>query len=1553
MSKNLKINYLLLLFSLSLISFLSQSQTKKWYFGNQAGLDFNTTPPTILTNNAMLANYSAASVSDASGNLLFYTNGNIVYDQTHTAMANGTGLVGFANGSGGSQTVLIVKKPGSSSIYYVVTSQWNNSLTGGLYYSEVDMSLASGNGSVTVKNATLVSTSSNTLSIGKITATKHCNGTDIWLVGRDWYYNNTVNSSTVTVNNSFRSFLITSAGINTTAVISTPSTYTYSGNWGWNYDYGCMKISPNGKKLAVALYNWNNFNSSNNDNSFELYDYDNTTGVVSNSLALLPNLTTTWNYSWGIEFSPDGTKLYGSKLNGSNTNAGVFQWDLCAGSPTAVVASVYTVCPWNVTNNNFGALQLAPDGKIYVARWGQNTLDVINNPNSLGSLCNYTIAGQSISPKLSTYSLPNFMGSHFIQGPPPTPFTSTVSNTYGCQAALFNSTYNPSITTIGCASTGYSLQAVQWNFGDPASGANNTSNLVSPIHAFTTLGTYSVNLILYYSCGGGTDTIKQVVNINQPCISVTSTSITCAHLGSATVAATGGIGPFSYTWMPSNQTNSVATGLSPGTYTLTVYDFGTNFTYTATTVFTSLIPLTGNVNNASSVTCNGASTATANVTNIAGGSGTETYAWFNTTTTYTTPTPLLGAGIWSVIVTDAMTGCQINQLFYITQPPAMNLVLSSNTSTTCAGTSATLTGLNSGGTPYATGPGYTYVWTGGPTTDTRVVSQAVAGSYVYTLTSKDSYSCPINNTIAVNFIVNPVLFVSNFSICPLQTGTLNVTGATTYTWNTATTGNTFTDNPITTTQYTVIGSALSCTSSATASIILKPVPIPLLNSNAPICNSQNLNLFGNGGTSYLWTGPLGYSSSLQYPVINLAAPNNSGVYNLTVTAANNCTASTTKTLTVNPTPTISAAGSTVCVTQVMNLYSNSFAGSSYLWAGPNSYTSALQNPFVNTPPVNASGTYTVRATSAVGCTNSATADVTITALVIPTITSTSPRCYGTTLNFTGAGGTSYLWNGPNGFNSSLQNPLIAFATVPASGIYTLQVTTGPCVINKTHTVVINPLPTFTPSGSPNVCETKSLTLTSSAVSNAITYAWQGPGFAKQGQVVGRDSCTLGADGIYTLTVIDANTCQNTATLAVPIYTNPILSTVSATVCLNQPATLKVEGAASYVWSGPNFYNSNKANAFIPSATSPYTKVYTVIGMATNNCTTVANASLSTLSLPLPALTVFPNTRVCLNNVLSMEGFGGQYYEWKGPGNFNYADKVLTFTASSMAYSGTYTLIVTDEKSCTNFTTTEITLDPLPQGGLIGTIMEACVPFKSEFTFHSAQPSPEITTDWQISNGATFTGRNFSQPFITPGDYIIKGIFTNTVSTCANTATFVVHARPIPVADFSYSPEKPVEGLDEVIFTNTSKGEEQNKWTWHFITNDGKISTQQNSSYFFKDAGVYPVAMEVKNMWGCSDTIVKAVRVETDFNIYVPNAFTPNGDNNNETFLPVCTGTKLYELIVFDRWGTKVFQTSDLKAGWDGTYNGKQCKSEVYTWRINVSSNSGEMKHFDGHITLYR
>lgn len=230
----------------------SQNQTNKWYFGNYAGLDFNTNPPTALLNGALNDVEGCASISDLSGNILIYTNGQTVWDKTHTIMANGTGLFGVVNPI---QSSLIIQRPSSANLYYIFTvAGAGNAL--GFNYSVVDLNLALANGSVTIKNNPLFPAPC----AEKIAGTKHCNGIDYWIVIHELY------------TSSFYSYLLTAAGVSSMAIVS-----SIGSNYGdMNYLGGNLKFSPNGKKLGVTTWS----------NSIEMYDFDPSTGVVSNSMIL-------------------------------------------------------------------------------------------------------------------------------------------------------------------------------------------------------------------------------------------------------------------------------------------------------------------------------------------------------------------------------------------------------------------------------------------------------------------------------------------------------------------------------------------------------------------------------------------------------------------------------------------------------------------------------------------------------------------------------------------------------------------------------------------------------------------------------------------------------------------------------------------------------------------------------------------------------------------------------------------------------------------------------------------------------------------------------------------------------------------------------------------------------------------------------------------------------------------------------------------------------------------------------------------------------------------
>jgi gliding motility-associated-like protein len=1512
---------------------MAQNQNSKWCFGNTLSLDFLNSPPSLSTS-SMSAFLGSASVADAAGNLLFYTDGQTIFNQTHAIMANGTGLLGYNS----IQSSLIVKQPGNTNIYYLFTTSPSTVYGGngsGLCYSVVDMNLAAGMGSVTVKNMQLYQASTE-----RLTGTRHCNGTDVWVLTHE------------VLTDVYRAHLLTSAGLNTVSINSAIGSAFY-------YSIDAMKISPNGRKVATHYFT----SASPNNVLVELMDFDNSTGVVSNSLTLYyPNSAVASGS--GCEFSPDGTKFY--VTNWVSSPQAIYQWDLCAGSSSAIVASATVIGTYTPSSSSLlVSMQVGLDGKIYVAKANSQFLGVINNPNLIGTACNYVDNGLSVSPYTSSWGLPNFMST--IQKPPLPPIAYTV-NTSPCQMTNFISPVSPGAAYGTCNMNSYTLQSLQWDFGDPPSLSTNTSTLSSPTHTFTSIGSYTVKLILNFGCGGGIDTLKQVININQSCFSVSTNSITCANLGSASVTPQGSGGPFTYSWLPTSQTSSVATNLIPGTYTLLVYDPGINYTHTLTQIFTPLIPLAGNLANSSSVSCNASSSGTAAITGINGGSSLQNFLWTNGTSNFTTSsTNSLSAGLWSVTVTDALTLCTFSNVFFITQPPAFILNLSSNTPTNCAGANIILTGTNSGGTPFSSGPPYTYTWSPGPANDTQTVTQSTSGTFVYTLNSTDANNCLTSNTIVVDFIPNPVLSTSNTFICPLAIGTITVSGATNYTWSSPSTtalstGNSFTDVPLSTQQYTVTGESLGCSSQTMASIALYNLPNPISNNNSPRCNGDLLSLTGFGGVSYVWSGPNSFTSAVQTNSINPVSLANAGVYNLTVTAATGCTASISKTVVVNPTPTLSAMGSTVCTTQTLNLSASSFTSSTYLWSGPPNFTSTLQNPFISNPLVNNTGTYTVKVTSALGCTNIAIATASVA--LPPSLTaqlSSNTLCSQAfngspnTITLTAGGANTYtLVAVPDMFNANPGGPISPLSAIPPNtGIAsaTLSGSNGVCTVTTGLTFSIIPNPSITVSSpTPVICAGDTYTYTNNGASS---YTWSSstPGFTTYnngGVAVSNPSINS------VFSVFGGSLGCNSASKTSSITVNPLpvfsVSPGTPTICLNNKITLSINGnASSYTWSPYVGLNSNVGSTVSAFPTSLQT--YTALG-SLNSCTNTALITVSVLSLPSPtAIALKPE--LCLHELITLQGYGGLSYRWDGPVNLMYAGQTVTFVARSRAFSGTYTLTVTDVNGCMASNQVGVKINPLPNADLGISKQNGCVPFTSQFQMYTkSAKDTNIIAYWQLEN-QTFYSKQFSYPFTTAKTYSIFGYYSDTVTSCKNSATYIVEGYPLPIADFIFDPEKPVEGLDEVYFMNTSSGDELKKFNWYFINNKGYQSENKNTSYLFNEVGQYPIAMVVQNKWGCADTLVKSIKVESDYNLYVPNAFTPNEDNLNDVFLPILRGVKLYELMIFDRWGKRIFLSNQIESGWDGYYNGEPAKNDVYTWKINLSTNSGEAKVFTGQVLLSR
>lgn len=440
---------LLAWFMASLYAHAQNAQSRIWYFGNQAGLNFATSPPTPLTNSAMNAFEGCASMADAQGNLLFYTDGAIVWDRNHNPMPSGSGL----NGNGGAtQSAIIVPAPQNTSKYYIFTVD-TNAGPRGLSYSEVDMTLNGGNGDVSVKNLPLIAPVTE-----KLTAVRHANGIDAWVVVHGWN------------NADFHVFAVTASGVNSVPITTTIGTVHSSSSF--QNAHGALKSSPNAQKLAAAVRGLR---------ECQVFDFNNITGQISNpvTLSFTPQI-------YGVEFSDDSRFLYvGTTANPAN----IHQFDLTAGSSAAIVASNTIVA----THPGFiGALQLGFDLKIYVCQFQSTSLAVIQQPRLQGPACGFASNAQFLGGKLSQYGLPNFLQSFFI--------TADFTYTDTCSGS-------PTLFTTVFAGP----DSVRWNFDDPGSGTANVSNLINPPHTFNTAGTYDVQLIVY--SGLLVDTVVKTIEI--------------------------------------------------------------------------------------------------------------------------------------------------------------------------------------------------------------------------------------------------------------------------------------------------------------------------------------------------------------------------------------------------------------------------------------------------------------------------------------------------------------------------------------------------------------------------------------------------------------------------------------------------------------------------------------------------------------------------------------------------------------------------------------------------------------------------------------------------------------------------------------------------------------------------------------------------------------------------------------------------------------------------------------------------------------------------------
>jgi hypothetical protein len=378
----IKKGILITLLSICLFGLKSQ-RANNWFFGSSAGLSFNSNTVLPILGGQLNGPDNASSISDQNGNLLFYTDGISVWNSQHLVMSNGSGLVGHYTAG---QCALIVPIPCNNSKYVIFhTTEFSN--PGYLHYTVVDMSLNNGLGDVVV--------SQKNISLGsgwteKLCAYYNSSRHNYWVLAHKW------NSD------QFVAFDVNSTSIATSSIVSSIGSVHNCGTYTGAHDaMGQLTISPDGTKVLNAL---------TCQDKFELFSFNSTTGVLSNSVSIAG----AGGKAWGNAFSANSSKIYVNSIFGQS----IFQYDISTYNQSSIIASEYTVVTVNTGGYNFGYMELGPNSKLYIARPGSFSISVINSPNANGSSCNFSIAGQSLGNKASThglsriaYNIPNIAGN--------------------------------------------------------------------------------------------------------------------------------------------------------------------------------------------------------------------------------------------------------------------------------------------------------------------------------------------------------------------------------------------------------------------------------------------------------------------------------------------------------------------------------------------------------------------------------------------------------------------------------------------------------------------------------------------------------------------------------------------------------------------------------------------------------------------------------------------------------------------------------------------------------------------------------------------------------------------------------------------------------------------------------------------------------------------------------------------------------------------------------------------------------------------------------------
>jgi gliding motility-associated-like protein len=622
---------------------------------------------------------------------------------------------------------------------------------------------------------------------------------------------------------------------------------------------------------------------------------------------------------------------------------------------------------------------------------------------------------------------------------------------------------------------------------------------------------------------------------------------------------------------------------------------------------------------------------------------------------------------------------------------------------------------------------------------------------------------------------------------------------------------------------------------------------------------------------------------------------------------------------------------------------NGTAPYTYTWSTGDTTVTPAQADSIHV----AQGFYSVTISDASGCSQSH--DITINVLnpeIFANLSAVHVLCHGdstgvaTVVASGGTPGYTYQWTPYGGTNATAPN-LIA-------GWYTVVVTDAVNCTKTDSIEILQPDSAFVmtvDSVEHVICygyNNANINISVTGGTPPYSYIWSN-GATTQ------DIANLVA-GAYSVTVTDDHDCKIYDTIDVIQPDSMIIHINNTSICYGQTITLQIDSTTGGTVPYTHLWNNGDTNTFI-TVNPLVTTLYSVQATDVNGCTSQVTPIVLSVTEPL-TMTLLPSAdSICIGDSLIIDAL------ITGGGNITFIVHLSDGTSGTPPLvvhpqqSMTYVAEVTD--SC-GFTTVYdsifVTVMPLPPTNFMADYTVGCEPFTVQFT--ETNPPEGQTYQWYFHDGYYGVGNTISHTFQNYGIYSVTltaTSFFGCVDSQTNNNMIIVY--PKPVADFMFNPKTP-EAFQMINFDNLSS----TQYAAHWNFGDGNTSEHINAFHTFNIGDTYNVQLIAETQFGCTDTVTKEIFIKEIFTLYIPNAFTPDGDGLNDIFIPLSVGldNEGYQLLIFNRWGELVYETNDMNKGWDGrTFSGEKAYDGVYTWLLRYNAIDSYDQKRTGTVTLIR